>query len=97
MNIKGKGAIIRKLVAVIPEIVDKHEVGEPIYATCQDDLINQLNPVLQTDVLHARNKEEDRIINDRNIKDETKLDINIEKNENSSKLTEAKKMSNNKK
>jgi hypothetical protein len=41
--------------------------------------MNQLNPVLQTDVLHVRNKEADQGTNDRNIKDGTKLDIHTEK------------------
>ena len=46
-NIKGKEAMIRKLVAVIPEIVDKHKIIECIYATWEDNLIDQVNPVLE--------------------------------------------------
>lgn len=39
--------MIRKLVAVIPEIVDKHKIIECIYATWEDNLIDQVNPVLE--------------------------------------------------
>ena len=42
---------------------------------------------MRPDVLHVRNKEIDQVSNDRNIKGETELDINTEKNESSSKQT----------
>jgi hypothetical protein len=56
---KRKEAMIRKLDAVIPEIVSKQKRVETLNMPWEDDLINQLNPVLETDIVHVRNKEID--------------------------------------
>jgi hypothetical protein len=41
LNIKGKEAIVKRLVAEIPGIVGKHKVSDPICLVWKDDMTNQ--------------------------------------------------------
>jgi hypothetical protein len=40
MNMKGKEAMVKKLAAVIPVLIEKHNVSDPLCLTWKEDLAN---------------------------------------------------------
>ena len=43
---KGKEAMVKKLAAMIPILLDKHKVSYPICLTWKEDLANQLYQII---------------------------------------------------
>lgn len=45
-NMKGKEAMVKKLAAMIPVLIDKHKVSAPLYLTWKEDLGNNLYQII---------------------------------------------------
>jgi len=46
MNMKGKETMIKKLVAMIPVMIDKHKISDPLCLKWKEDLANQLYQII---------------------------------------------------
>jgi len=46
MNMKGKEVMVKKLAAMIPVLMDKHKVSDPICLAWKEDLANNLYQII---------------------------------------------------
>jgi hypothetical protein len=46
MNMKGKEVMVKKLAAMIPVLIDKHKVSDPICLAWKEDLANNLYQII---------------------------------------------------
>jgi hypothetical protein len=58
MNIKGKKVMVKRLVAVIPEITGNHKKPDPIRLAWKDDMTNNSEFLQKEDTVETTNGEE---------------------------------------
>ena len=83
MNMKGKEAMVKKLAAMIPVLIDKHSLSDMEGGSCKSVISDYFH---ETDMSGIRNKDVNRVCNSTNTK-EIKLDLNIGKDGNRCRLT----------
>ena len=73
MNIKGKEAIAKGILAVLLAIVGKHNVNDPICLAWKDDLTKHSCFLHEEDTAQVRCEGENQGSNSENTKEETQL------------------------
>jgi len=73
MNIKGKEALAKRLLAVLLAIVGKHNVNDLICLAWEDDLTKHSCFLHEEDTAQVRCKGENQGTNSENMKEETQL------------------------